>query len=222
MSLDRPLVLGIAGGSGAGKSTVVRRVIERMPGIPVRLLHHDSYYRDHPDLPLEQRARINYDHPDSLETSLLVAHVQSLIAGEPIEVPEYDFSEHRRTGRTRRVEPAPVIIVDGILVLAEPELRQLMDIRVFVETDADMRFIRRLLRDTEERNRTVESVVEQYRETVRPMHLEYVEPSRRHAHVILPFGGENDVAIRMLVARLTEKLGGDAERAGGEAGLRPS
>jgi len=208
MSSDRPLVLGIAGGSGAGKSTVVRRVIERMPEIPVRLLHHDAYYRDHPDLPLEERARINYDHPDSLETSLLVAHVQSLIAGEPVEVPEYDFSEHRRTGRTRRVEPAPVIIVDGILVLAEPELRRLMDIRVFVETDADMRFIRRLLRDTTERSRTVDSVVEQYRETVRPMHLEYVEPSRRHAHVILPHGGENEVAIRMLVARLTEKLRG--------------
>ncbi|HEM46740.1 MAG TPA: uridine kinase [Alphaproteobacteria bacterium] len=208
MSSDRPLVLGIAGGSGAGKSTVVRRVVERMPDVPVRLLHHDAYYRDHPDLPLEERARINYDHPDSLETSLLVAHVQSLIAGEPVEVPAYDFTEHRRTGHTRRVEPAPVIIVDGILVLAEPELRRLMDIRVFVETDADMRFIRRLLRDTTERSRTVDSVVEQYRETVRPMHLEYVEPSRRHAHVILPLGGENEVAIRMLVARLTEQLRG--------------
>lgn len=207
MSAERPLVLGVAGGSGAGKSTVVRKVIEQMPGIPVRLLHHDSYYRDHPDLDLEERARINYDHPDSLETSLLVEHLGALLDGRPVEVPEYDFTEYRRTGRTRRVEPAPVIIVDGILVLAEPELRKLMDIRVFVETEADMRFIRRLLRDTGERNRSVESVVAQYRDTVRPMHVQFVEPSRRHAHVILPLGGENDVAIRMLVARLTQKLG---------------
>lgn len=205
-SAGRPLVLGVAGGSGAGKSTVVRRVIERMPGVPVRLLHHDSYYRDFPDLTLEERALINYDHPDSLETPLLVEHLRTLIRGEAVEVPKYDFSCHRRQDTTRRVEPAPVIIVDGILVLAEPELRQLMDIRVYVETDADMRFIRRLLRDTNERDRTVQSVVEQYRGSVRPMHLEFVEPSRRHAHVIVPFGGENEVAVRMLVARLTERL----------------
>ena len=206
MSNDRPLILGVAGGSGAGKSTVVRRVIEQMPGISVRLLHHDSYYRDFPDLTVEERALINYDHPDSLETPLLVEHLQALIRGEAVEVPKYDFSCHRRTDSTRRVEPAPVVIVDGILVLADPELRELMDIRVYVETDPDMRFIRRLLRDTRERDRTVQSVVEQYRGSVRPMHLEFVEPSRRHAHVIVPFGGENEVAVRMLVARLTERL----------------
>lgn len=203
---DRPLVLGVAGGSGSGKSTVVRRVIERMPGIPVRLLHHDSYYRDLPDLSLEERAKINYDHPDSLETSLLVQHLEALLRGEAVEVPTYDFAHHRRTEETRRVEPAPVLIVDGILVLAEPELRKLMDIRVFVQTDADMRFIRRLMRDTRERNRTVESVVTQYQKTVRPMHLQFVEPSRRHADVIVPTGGENEVAIRMLVARLNERI----------------
>lgn len=203
---DRPLVLGVAGGSGSGKSTVVRRVIERMPGIPVRLLHHDSYYRDLPDLSLEERAKINYDHPNSLETSLLVEHLEALLRGEAVEVPTYDFAHHRRREETRRVEPAPVLIVDGILVLAEPELRELMDIRVFVQTDADMRFIRRLMRDTRERNRTVESVVIQYQKTVRPMHLQFVEPSRRHADVIVPTGGENEVAIRMLVARLNERI----------------
>lgn len=206
MSDDRPLVLGVAGGSGSGKSTVVRRVIERMPGIPVRLLHHDSYYRDLPDLSLEERAKINYDHPDSLETSLLVEHLRTLLRGEAVEVPTYDFAQHRRKEETRRVEPAPVLIVDGILVLAEPDLRELMDIRVFVQTDADMRFIRRLMRDTRERNRTVESVVTQYQKTVRPMHLQFVEPSRRHADVIVPTGGENEVAIRMLVARLNERI----------------
>jgi uridine kinase len=172
----------------------------------VRLLHHDSYYRDDPDLTIEERAKINYDHPGSLETPLLVEHVGALVGGETVEVPEYDFGQHRRTGRTHRTEPAPVIIVEGILVLADPALRELMDIRVFDETDADMRFIRRLLRDTRERNRTVESVVSQYRETVRPMHLQYVEPSRRHAHVIVPFGGYNEVAIGILVARLKEEL----------------
>jgi uridine kinase len=203
---ESPLVLGIAGGSGSGKSTVVRQVIERMPGVAVRLLHHDSYYRDHPDLELEERAAINYDHPDSLETSLLVEHIRALVRGEPVEVPEYDFAAHRRTGRTRTVDPAPAVIVDGILVLADPELRSLLDIRVYVDTDADMRFIRRLLRDTKERRRTVESVVSQYRSTVRPMHLQYVEPSRRHAHVIVPFGGENEEAIGMLAARLRERV----------------
>lgn len=209
MSSDRPLVVGVAGGSGAGKSTVVRQVIAGLPRVPVRLLHHDSYYRDHPDLSFDERANSNYDHPDSLETPLLVEHLKALARGEAIEVPEYDFAQHRRTGDTRRVEPAPVIIVDGILVLADADLRELMDIRVFIETDADMRFIRRLLRDTRERNRTVESVVSQYRATVRPMHLQYVEPSRRHAHVILPFGEENEVAVRILVARLKEKLRGE-------------
>lgn len=209
---ELPLVLGVAGGSGAGKSTVVRKVIAGMGDTPVRLLHHDSYYRDYPDLSLDDRAKINYDHPESLETPLLVEHVGALVRGETVEVPEYDFGLHRRTGRTRFTEPAPVIIVEGILVLADPDLRDLMDIRVFVETDADMRFIRRLLRDTRERNRTVESVVSQYRETVRPMHLQYVEPSRRHAHVIVPFGGENEVAIGILVARLKERLRPSADR----------
>ncbi len=198
----RPVVLGVAGGSGSGKTTVVKRILEGLDPTSASLLHHDSYYHHHPDLTLEQRAAINYDHPDSLETSLMAEHLRVLLAGQAVEVPEYDFTVHRRRPETRRVEPRPLIIVDGILVLAEPELRDLMDIRVFVDTDSDIRFIRRLGRDTKKRGRTVESVLRQYQQTVRPMHLEFVAPSRRHAHIIVPEGGKNEVAIGMLVARL--------------------
>lgn len=198
----RPIVLGVAGGSGSGKTTVVRRILDGLDPTSASLLHHDSYYRDNPHLSLEERARINYDHPDSLETPLMAEHVRDLLAGRTVAVPQYDFTVHRRLAETRSVEPRPLIIIDGILVLAEPELRELMDIRVFVDTDSDIRFIRRLGRDTKKRGRTVESVVRQYEETVRPMHLEFVEPSRRHAHIIVPEGGKNEVAIGMLVARL--------------------
>jgi uridine kinase len=198
----RPVVLGVAGGSGSGKSTVVRKILEGLEPTSASLLHHDSYYCDNPHLTLDERARINYDHPDSLETSLMAEHLRALLAGESVDVPIYDFTVHRRTTETRRVDPRPVVIVDGILVLAEPEVRDLMDIRVFVDTDSDIRFIRRLGRDTKKRGRTVESVVRQYQQTVRPMHLEFVEPSRRHAHIIVPEGGQNRVAISMLVARL--------------------
>jgi uridine kinase len=199
---QRPVVLGVAGGSGSGKTTVVRKILEGLEPTSTSLLHHDSYYRDSPDLSLEQRAAINYDHPDSLETPLMAEHLRLLLSGQAVEVPEYDFTVHRRMLETRRVEPRPLIIIDGILVLAEPELRELMDIRVFVDTDSDIRFIRRLGRDTKKRGRTVESVVRQYEQTVRPMHLEFVAPSRRHAHIIVPEGGKNEVAIGMLVARL--------------------
>ena len=203
---SRPLILGVAGGSGSGKTTVVSQIIRAMEPVPVSLLHHDSYYRDHPDLSDAERARLNYDHPDVLETPLLAEHLRDLLAGQTVEEPVYDFTTHSRTDETRRVEPNPVVIVDGILILAEPELRELMDIRVFVETDSDLRFIRRLLRDTQERGRSVDSVIRQYQETVRPMHLEFVEPSRRHADVIVPFARENRVAISMLVARLRAQV----------------
>ena len=203
---SRPLILGVAGGSGSGKTTVVSRIIRAMEPVPVSLLHHDSYYRDHPDLSDQERARLNYDHPDVLETPLLADHLRELLAGQAVEEPVYDFTTHSRTDETRRIDPNPVVIVDGILILAEPELRELMDIRVFVETDSDLRFIRRLLRDTQERGRSVDSVIRQYQETVRPMHLEFVEPSRRHADVIVPFGRENRVAISMLVARLRAQV----------------
>ena len=203
---SRPLILGVAGGSGSGKTTVVSQIIRAMEPVPVSLLHHDSYYRDHPDLSDQDRARLNYDHPEVLETPLLAEHLRDLLAGQTVEEPVYDFTTHSRTDETRRVEPNPVVIVDGILILAEPELRELMDIRVFVETDSDLRFIRRLLRDTRERGRSVDSVIRQYQETVRPMHLEFVEPSRRHADVIVPFARENRVAISMLVARLRAQV----------------
>ena len=203
---SRPLILGVAGGSGSGKTTVVSQIIRAMEPVPVSLLHHDSYYRDHPDLSDQERARLNYDHPEVLETPLLADHLRELLAGQAVEEPVYDFTTHSRTDETRRIDPNPVVIVDGILILAEPELRELMDIRVFVETDSDLRFIRRLLRDTQERGRSVDSVIRQYQETVRPMHLEFVEPSRRHADVIVPFGRENRVAISMLVARLRAQV----------------
>jgi uridine kinase len=208
---SRPLILGVAGGSGSGKTTVVSQIIRAMEPVPVSLLHHDSYYRDHPDLSDQDRGRLNYDHPDVLETPLLAGHLRELLAGQAVEEPVYDFTTHSRTDETRRIEPNPVVIVDGILILAEPDLRELMDIRVYVETDSDLRFIRRLLRDTQERGRSVESVIRQYQETVRPMHLEFVEPSRRHADVIVPFGRENRVAISMLVAHLRAEVFEDSD-----------
>lgn len=203
---QRPLILGVAGGSGSGKTTVVNQIIRGLEPIPVSVLHHDSYYRDRPELTDEERARINYDHPDSLETPLLAEHLRKLLAGQAVDEPVYDFTTHSRTSETRRIEPTPIVILDGILILAEPELRDLMDIKVYVETDSDLRFIRRLLRDTKERGRSVESVIRQYQETVRPMHLQFVEPSRRNADVIVPFGRENRVAISMLVARLRARV----------------
>lgn len=199
---DRPVVLGVAGGSGSGKTTVVQAIVSDLTDVEVSLVHHDSYYRDFTDLTPSERNEINFDHPDALETELLVEHLETLRSGSPIETPVYDFRRHRRTERTRRVEPTPIVIVDGILVFAVPELRALMDIKVFVDTDADVRLVRRLRRDVEERGRSVESVLRQYERTVRPMHLEFVEPSRRHADVIIPEGGRNRVAVEMLTSRL--------------------
>ena len=198
----RPLVIGVAGGSGSGKTTVVNEIIKRAAPEPVSLLHHDAYDRDYGHLDQSDRDRINFDHPDSLETELMADHLVSLVQGEAVEMPVYDFTTHTRTAHTRRVEPCRVIIVDGILVLAERELRALLDIRVFVETDADLRFIRRLERDVRDRGRTPESVVRQWCESVRPMHIEFVQPSRRHAHLIVPEGGHNRVAIDMLGAKV--------------------
>lgn len=206
-AVDRPLFVGVAGGSGSGKTTVVERIMQGLAPHPVTLIHHDAYYRDYSELTLEERARINFDHPDALETELLVEHLDALREGKAVEVPVYDFTTHARTERTRPAAPTPVVVVDGILVLAERPIRERLDIRIFVDTDADIRFIRRLQRDIEHRGRTVESVVEQYRETVRPMHLEFVEPSKRYADVIVPVGGENEVAIDMVVTKLREVLG---------------
>ncbi len=207
MTRTSPLVIGIAGGSGSGKTTVAQALMERVGARHVAFLPHDAYYRDFGHLPPEERAAINYDHPDSLETGLLVEHIRALQRGQAIERPVYDFTRHARAARTVRVEPRPIILVEGILIFAEPDLRRLFDIKIYVDTDADIRFIRRLLRDVEERGRTVESVIRQYMTTVRPMHLEFVEPSKRYADIIVPEGGFNTVALDMLTARLQALLG---------------
>lgn len=195
-------VVGVAGGSGSGKTTVVEEIVRRLSPIPVTVIHHDSYYRDLSHLPREERDRVNFDHPDALETELLVAHLEALREGRPVRVPVYDFSTHTRTGAFLEVRPTPLIILDGILILADPRLREQMDIKVFVDTDPDIRFIRRLRRDLRERGRSLESVVEQYLSSVRPMHIQFVEPSRAHADIVIPEGGRNDVAIDMVVSRL--------------------
>ena len=198
----QPIILGVAGGSGSGKTTIVEEIVRALGSDRVSVIHHDSYYCDRSSVPAEERESINYDHPDALETGLLVRHLQELRAGRAAEVPVYDFSTHTRTGRVVQVQPSPVVIVEGILILAERALRELMDIRVFVRTDADLRVIRRIERDLAERERSLESVVEQYMKTVRPMHLEFVEPSERWAHVIIPEGGYNRVGVEMLIARI--------------------
>ena len=207
MSASGPLFIGVAGGSGSGKTTVVRRLMDAVAADGVSLIHHDSYYRTFDHLPPEERARVNFDHPDALETPLLVEHLRALSRGDTVEVPVYDFHTHTRTSRTRTVRPHRVVIVDGLLVLAEPGVRDLMDIKVYVDTDPDLRFIRRLTRDVEELGRTVESVIEQYLSTVRPMHLEFVAPSRRWADIIVPEGGHNRVAVDMLVTKVDSILG---------------
>ncbi len=202
----RPIVIGVAGGTGSGKTTVARQILQRGGTEHIAYIPHDAYYRDHSHLPLHERDQVNYDHPNSLETELLVQHLKDLCAGLAVKIPVYDFTSHARTKQTRRVEPAPIILVEGILVFSEPELRKLFDVMLYVDTDADVRFIRRLQRDIGERGRSVESVCEQYLATVRPMHLEFVEPSKRYADVIIPEGGFNEVAIEMVAARVRGML----------------
>ncbi len=198
----KPVLIGVAGGTGSGKTTVSHAILDRINPEQIAHIQHDMYYRDRSHLPPAERARINYDHPDSLETDLLVAHLGQLRAGRAVEIPQYDFALHVRKKETRRFEPHPVILVEGILILVDAALRQMFDMRIFVDTDADLRFIRRLRRDIAERGRTMESVVTQYMETVRPMHLDFVEPSKRYADVIVPEGGFNTIAVEMIVARI--------------------
>ena len=198
----RPIVIAVAGGTGSGKTTVANEILQRVGAQHIAYIPHDAYYRDHSHLSPGERALVNYDHPDSLETALLVEHLKALRDGRAVEIPIYDFTTHTRTPHTRRVEPAPVVLVEGILVFVEAELRRLFDVKLYVDSDADVRFIRRLRRDILERGRTVESVCEQYLSTVRPMHLEFVEPSKRYADIIIPEGGFNKVAIEMVAARL--------------------
>jgi uridine kinase len=195
------LTIGIAGGTGSGKTTITRR-IQRQFGDQVCTLYHDNYYKAHDDIPMEERSKLNYDHPDAFDTDLLVRQLRALQAGQAIQCPVYDYAVHNRTEKTVTVCPAPVILVEGILILADPTLCQAMDIKVFVDADADVRILRRIVRDVRDRGRSLESVVNQYLTTVKPMHEQYVEPSRRRADIIVPEGGHNEVAMALLMERI--------------------
>jgi uridine kinase len=197
-----PLFIGIAGGTGSGKTTVARALADGLPRSSVAVVDHDAYYRDRADLDFEERARLNYDHPDALDNDLLVQHLAELRAGRSVDVPIYDFVAHARRAERRRVDPARVIIVEGILVFVEERVRRLLDIKLFVDTDADLRVFRRIRRDLERRGRTFNSIREQYYASVRPMHLEYVEPSKRWADLIIPEGGENRIALDLILGKL--------------------
>jgi len=211
----QPVFIGIAGGSGSGKTTVAQAILSRVPRARAALIEQDAYYKDQSHLPLEERRRINYDHPSAFDTDLLVAHLDRLAAGHSIDKPVYDFATYTRTGRTIRVDPVDIIIVEGILVLEDPRVRERLDIKIFVDTDADVRVLRRLMRDIAQRGRTLESVVRQYLETVRPMHLQFVEPTKRYADLIIPEGGLNEVAIDVLASKVRAIL---AERASDKVG----
>jgi uridine kinase len=206
MSTGAVFVLGIAGGTGSGKTTVAEKIVAGLPAGAVVRIEHDAYYRDRSHLPWEERLQINYDHPDAIETELLVVHLGALRAGRGAELPRYDFRQHARRAETRAVQPAPVIIVEGILVLADERLRAGIDLKLFVDTDSDIRLMRRLRRDMEQRDRTFDQVHDQYFSTVRPMHLQFVEPSKRFADLIVPEGGENRAALDAIVGRLLQGL----------------
>ncbi|NDJ61513.1 MAG: uridine kinase [Chloroflexi bacterium] len=202
----RPVTIAVAGGTGSGKTTTSNAILERVGSHNIAYLPHDSYYKDLSEVPVADRDIINFDHPDALDTALMRRHIIQLQAGQAVEIPVYDFTKHTRTHHVQYVAPQPIILVEGILVLAEQSLRPLFDVKIFVDTDADLRFIRRLKRDTAERGRTVESVIHQYMKSVRPMHLEFVEPSKRYADVIIPEGGFNMVAIDMVSDRIRSLL----------------
>ena len=200
------IIIGIAGGTGSGKTTLTQRLREHFGQNEVSVINHDSYYKAHDELPYEERCKLNYDHPDSFDTPLLVEHLQQLRAGHPVDVPVYDYTIHNRSKETVRVLPAPVIIVEGILIFASPELCEMMDLKVFVDTDADVRILRRIVRDVKKRGRTLDSVVTQYLTTVKPMHEQFVEPSKRKADLIVPEGGQNLVALDMLTKWVANHL----------------
>ena len=203
--MEDVLVIGIAGGTGSGKTTLMKNLIAHFGGM-VTVLSHDNYYKRHDELPLEQRSQLNYDEPDALETDLMARHLDLLRRGIAIDCPVYDFSIHNRSNETVRVEPNPVIIVEGILIFENEALRELMDIRIFVDTDADIRLCRRIKRDVNKRGRSLESVLTQYQQTVKPMHEKYVEPSKRFAHIVVPEGGKNAVALDMITGHIQRHL----------------
>jgi uridine kinase len=200
------MIIGICGGTGSGKTTVARRILDNVSDEHVTYLQQDSYYRNLGDMPVELRHQINFDHPDALDNDLFINHVKALRASEPIEMPVYDFSIHARKAQTIHIEPKPIMIVEGILIFVDAALRELMDVKIFVDTADDLRFIRRLQRDVSERGRSVESVIRQYLETVRPMHLQFVEPSKRFADVIIPEGGHNEVGIDLISGKIRAQL----------------
>jgi uridine kinase len=202
-----PLLIGIAGGTGSGKSTVARKIAEGLPEGSVGVIDHDAYYRDRADLSLEARARLNYDHPESLDNDLLVEHLSALKRGQPVDLPSYDFKTHSRLPERRHLLPTRILIVEGILVFVDERVRQLLDVKIFVDTDADLRVFRRIRRDLEQRGRTFQSIREQYYATVRPMHLQFVEPSKRWADLIIPEGGENHIAVDLIRGKLKHVLG---------------
>ncbi|KAA3665350.1 MAG: uridine kinase [Chloroflexi bacterium] len=206
MGDKKPIVFGVAGGTASGKTTVARAILEAVGASQIAYLPHDAYYKDMSHLSLEERSQLNFDHPNSLESKLMVKHIKRLLENKEVHVPVYDFTRHRRTEETVLVEPSPIVLVDGILIFTKRKLRELMDIKVYVDTDPDVRFIRRLQRDIQERGRSLDSVVSQYMDTVRPMHLKFVEPSKRYSDVIIPNGGLNRVAMEMVVSRLRDLL----------------
>ena len=205
--MDQVMVIGIAGGTGSGKTTITRRLMQRF-GSDVTAIYHDNYYKAHHDMPYEERAKLNYDHPDAFDTDMLIEAVRELRAGRPVTCPVYDYTVHDRSSETVTVQPARVVIVEGILIFENRELCDLMDIKVFVDTDADVRILRRIIRDVRDRGRSLESVVNQYLNTVKPMHERYVEPSKRNADIIVPEGGHNRVALELLMERVRAHLEG--------------
>jgi uridine kinase len=206
MNTTASYVIGIAGGSGSGKTTVINKILEKIGKKNAIILQHDWYYKHNAHLSFDERSHLNYDHPDALETTLLIDHLKEIVAGRPITAPQYDFSSHLRKDETRLIKPGKIIIVDGILIFSDDALRDLMNLKVFVDADSDHRFIRRMERDIKERGRTRESVVSQYLKTVKPMHDQFVETSKRYADIIIPNGGMNPVAINLLIAKIDSLL----------------
>jgi uridine kinase len=204
--MKKPMIIGVAGGTASGKTTVSKRILEAIGPNHLAYLEHDAYYRDLSHLPLVERQAFNFDHPDALENELLIAHLEQLSQSQPIEVPVYDFANYVRTDQLRRVEPRPVILVEGILIFVDKKLREMMDFKIFVDAPADLRFIRRLRRDVLERGRSVNHIIEQYLATVRPMHLQFVEPSKQYADVIIPRGGKNLKGIQMVITQIQQML----------------
>ncbi|SKA81768.1 uridine kinase [Caloramator quimbayensis] len=202
--MSKPILIGITGGTGSGKSTVAQEIYKGLPEEQICIIEQDSYYKDQSHLSFEERVKTNYDHPDAFDTELLLSHLKQLSDGKSIDKPIYDFGIHNRVKETIKVEPKDIIILEGILILAEPEIRKMLDIKIFVDTDADVRIVRRIQRDIKERKRTLDSVIDQYISIVRPMHLQFVEPTKRYADIIIPEGGYNKVAIDIMIAKVKE------------------